>query len=201
MRRVLRSETRLATTLATAPSANSSRALAMSTCSVSTGVPTARTSTSGGHQRQDDVDVVDHQVGDHVDVGGALGEAAHALGLDVARGVDALGQGHDAGVEALQMADLQDDAGGVGQADDLGAFGRVDGDGLLQQHVHAALEERRGDLQMGRGRHDDADGIDLRRSARPAWRRRRQPASSATACARAASTSTTPTSSTSGRRE
>ena len=73
------------------PPANASRALAMSTLGVSTG-------NAGGpdlrHRRfdqgQQDVDVVDHQVQDHVHVGRPAPEAAQAVGLDEQGLVDAL---------------------------------------------------------------------------------------------------------------
>ena len=68
------------------PFANRRRAFAMSTRPVSTGTPTASIdSTSDRHQRQDDVEVVDHQVEHDVDVEAALGKGAQAMHLDEPR--------------------------------------------------------------------------------------------------------------------
>ena len=76
---------RLAVRLAMQPLAKRSRAFAMSTRPVSTGTPTASIdSTSGLHERQHDVEIVNHQVEDDVDVEAALGKRAEAMDLDEA---------------------------------------------------------------------------------------------------------------------
>ena len=67
------------------------------------------------HQPEHDVHVVDHEVHDHVDVGGACLEAAQAVRLDEARVGGVFAQETDGGVEPLQEAGLEDEAAGVGQ--------------------------------------------------------------------------------------
>jgi hypothetical protein len=62
MRRSALRETRLATMVATAPLAKRRRALAMSSCGLATGAPTASTADDlAVDQAQDEIDVVDHQ--------------------------------------------------------------------------------------------------------------------------------------------
>ena len=68
------------------PPANRSRTLAMSIRGVSTGTPTASTLTDRlADERQQQVEVVDHQVEHDVDVEAALGERAEPVHLDEAR--------------------------------------------------------------------------------------------------------------------
>ncbi len=68
------------------PFAKRRRALAMSTRPVSTGTPTASMRLDlGSHERQHDVEVVNHQVEDDVDVEAALGERAEAMDFDEPR--------------------------------------------------------------------------------------------------------------------
>ena len=82
-------ETRLAVMFATAPPANSSRALAMSTERVSSGTPTAAISVDaptdeGLHQ----IDVMDHEVEHDRHVRPARRERRQPVALDEARAVD-----------------------------------------------------------------------------------------------------------------
>ena len=70
------------------PFANRSRALAMSTFGVSTGTPTASTpSTSRADDRQDQIEVVNHQVEDDVDVEAAVRETSPSRCTSMNRGV------------------------------------------------------------------------------------------------------------------
>ena len=90
------------------PLAKRSRALAMSTRPVSTGTPTASIdSTSALHQRQHDVEIVNHQVEDDVDVEAALGKRAEPVHFDEARIGEQRPRGLDRRVEALGVADGQ----------------------------------------------------------------------------------------------
>ena len=73
---------RLAVMLAMQPDAKRSRTLAMSYFGVSTGTPTASIDVDVGlTMRQDDVEIVNHQVEDDVDVEAAIGKRARAGGL------------------------------------------------------------------------------------------------------------------------
>ena len=62
----------------------------------------------GVGEREDDVEVVDHEVEDDVDVERAGGEDAEAVGLEEHGVVEALGDGGDGGVETLEVADGDD---------------------------------------------------------------------------------------------
>ena len=67
----------------------------------------------------------------------------------------------DRGIEALEVADLQDAAAARGDCDQRARLpGRL-GDRLLDQHVHAALEAILRDREVQRRRRGDADRIDL----------------------------------------
>ncbi len=81
----------------------------MSTLGERTGRPTARTSRTGlATKRENDVEVVDHEVEDDVDVERARGEDAEAMGLEEHGLEEVLAGGGDGGVEALEVAGLDD---------------------------------------------------------------------------------------------
>ena len=67
-----------------------------------------------GDEREDDVEVMDHEVEDHVDVEGTRGEDAEPMGLEEHGAVEVGAGGGDGWVEALEVADLDDavEAGG-----------------------------------------------------------------------------------------
>src|SRR4029077_12996988 len=70
-----------------------------------------------GRHTQDYVEVVDHQVEHHVDVGAALGERRQPMAFDEARRLENRTQVHNCGIKAFEMADLEDSATALG--DDL----------------------------------------------------------------------------------
>ena len=115
----------------------------------------------GINQRQDDIDIVDHQVGDHVHVGRAGHERAHAVRLDEARVLDPPGQCHHPGIETLEMTDLQHHTGALGGRDNRDAL--LDGrcNRLFQQHVNPVFEEQPRHREMRCRRDDNAHCIDL----------------------------------------
>ena len=77
---------RLAVTLATQPFSNVSRAFTMSSCPPNTVRPEGvHVAHRAADQRQDQVEVVDHQVEDGPDVGRPAGERAVPLALDQLR--------------------------------------------------------------------------------------------------------------------
>ena len=75
---------------------------------------------------------MDHEVRDHVHIRGPLDKFTHALDLDEAGMIDVLRQGHDAGVEAFQMANLQNGPALIRQIDDALALLPSRRDGFLQ---------------------------------------------------------------------
>ena len=104
--------TREAERLATQPPANVSRAWAQSSFGPMTAAPSAWTlAISSSHEREHDVDVVDHQVEHDADVGRAAGVRAAARGVDVFGLAQMCGAAASEGrVEPLDVADLQHQA-------------------------------------------------------------------------------------------
>ena len=71
-----------------------------------------------------------------------------------------VGERHDGGVEALEMADLEDPAAGPGERDQGVGLVERGGDRLFDQDVQPDLEQAAGDDEMLPGRHRDARGLD-----------------------------------------
>ncbi len=113
----------------------------------------------GGHQALDDVEIVDHQVEDDADVGGAEAEGAEAVTFDEQRLEAHAGDGLEAGVEAFDVADLEASAGGGGRGDEFLCLFHAEGHGLFNQHGEAATKEGEGDGVVVEGGHDDTDGL------------------------------------------
>jgi hypothetical protein len=111
------------------------------------------------HDALHDVDVVDHQVEHHVDVGAALLEWRQPLAFDEARrSQQRLGRDHR-GIEAFQVAHLQHAAVAFGELQQRARLRHRDGDGFFHQHMDAAGEQRAGDLVMQRRRRDHAGDV------------------------------------------
>ena len=101
------------------PEANRSRTLAMSVFGVSTFTPTASMSTTsepdGGQQQ---IEVVNHQVEDHVHVEAAIGKRAEPVDFDEARVGDERQRRRHRRVEPLGVSDGAGDAAARGRLDD-----------------------------------------------------------------------------------
>ena len=156
--------TRLAVRSATQPLAKVSRAWARSSLPPSTAAPNASTVRTGEpHQRQHQIQIVNHQVEHDADVGRAAGEAAAALAGDVLglqRQPLHLFKG---GIEAFDVADLQHGSAPLGGGDQFLGLGEVGGQRLLDQHGDAARQEVGGDGVMGEGGGGDDGGVHQRR--------------------------------------
>ncbi len=110
----------------------------------------------GVGEGEDDVEVVDHEVEDDVDVEGARGEDAEAVGLEEHGLVECGEGGGDGGVEAFEVAD-GDDAGVVlRESDDVIGFGESGGEGFFDEDVDVGGEELLRDVGVVDG--GDADG-------------------------------------------
>ena len=125
----------------------------------------------GADGREQHVEVVDHQVEHDVDVEAALAEAAEAVHLDEAGRLDVRQRGGHRRVEALGVADREHRAVPRRQRDQAVGLLERARHRLLDQHRHAARQERPGQLGVQLGRRGD------RRRRRPAAapRRRRRP--------------------------
>lgn len=105
---------------------------------------------------KDDVEVVDHEIEDDVDVQSARAEDGETVSLEEHGVMGAGGQGCDGGIEALEVAYLDEALVLVAELNELVSLGQGRGDGLFNQDVDAGSEERGGGGEMaGCG---DADG-------------------------------------------
>ena len=117
----------------------------------------------GAGQLQHQIDVVDHQIQHHRHIVGPVGVGAVAPGFehhDLLAGHH-LEQFAEGRVEALDVAHLQQPAGGFGGLDQGGGLLLGGGDRLLDQHVHAGLQGGHADPVMQQGGHSDADCLYL----------------------------------------
>ena len=104
---------------------------------------------------EDDVQIVDHQVKDDIDIEGAGGEDGEAMGLKEHGAAEPGLDGEHGGIEALEMAGLQDAPALFGAGYEVFGFGQARGQRLLDQQVEARGEERGSDgMVMNRGNGD-----------------------------------------------
>ena len=138
---------RLAVMFAMQPFENRSRAFAMSTRPVNTGMPTASiVSTSGGNERQRDVEVVNHQVEHDVDIEAAFGKGAEAVHFDEAWIDENLPRRGHRRVEPLGVTDRERGAAPGSRGNHGVGLGDRPGNRLLDEDGYARLEERQRDL-------------------------------------------------------
>lgn len=102
---------------------------------------------------EDDLDVVDHEVEHHTNVGAAVWVGGKAGDLEKSRVLEARFQGGESRVEALDVADLEDAATGGGKLRHFaGLFGRFR-DGFFHEEVLAGGQQGHRDAVMShRGR-------------------------------------------------
>ena len=103
---------------------------------------------------------MDHQVEHDADVRAARLEWREPVRLDEARRGQLVRDGKDHGIEALEVAHLQNEPLAAGQRDELARLVRRRRDRFLDQHVGAGREEIAGNSVVQRGRRRDADGVD-----------------------------------------
>src|SRR6056297_2905822 len=107
---------------------------------------------------RDPVEVVQHQVLDHVDVQPALSAGRRSLDLDSTNPAHAPGGLPPGPVVPLDVADLQDPSEPSRLLDQLLPFRHRGGERLLDEQIESVREQCARDLPMGPGRHrDDPD--------------------------------------------
>jgi hypothetical protein len=116
---------------------------------------------AGLGELEDDVEVVNHEVEDDVDVESAGAEEAETVGLEEHGAVDERGEGSDGGVEAFEVADLDEAVVEAAEADELVGLLECGGDGFLDEDVDAGLDEGGGGLEVSGGRHADGGGVEV----------------------------------------
>lgn len=102
---------------------------------------------------------MDHEIEDHVDIEGAGGKDAKAVGLEEHGLIEVRQEGLHSRIESLEMADLNDEVSGGGLSNELIGFGDGAGDGLFDQDMQAGLECRGADVGMETGGRADGDGL------------------------------------------
>jgi len=112
-------------------------------------------------QRHNDIDIVDHQIGDHIDIGCARNEGTDTGHLEETRVFDALGQGHYPTIETFEMPDLEHDAGLFGVLDQRQGLFVTRRERFFHEHMNAGIKKGSGHPQVQGGGHDDTDRINL----------------------------------------
>ena len=111
------------------------------------------------HKREDDVEVVDHQIEHNPDVHAPCREGREPMRLDETRRLRGLLQIVVHWVKAFDMTNLQHTVVPLGQAHQLGRLVEVVGHRLFDQQVFALLQQRLGQAMMRGRRCDYAQGI------------------------------------------
>ena len=112
------------------------------------------------HQLQHQIEIVNHQVQDHRDVGAARLERGETFGLQKPGLVEIGGGGAHRPVESLHVTHLETAPALARRVHQLlGARQRVR-QRLLDQRVEAALQHHLPDANVGRRRHDHGDRLD-----------------------------------------
>ena len=110
---------------------------------------------------ENDVEVVDHKVEHDVDIETAWGKNTHAVDLEEERQACDLLHRLDDGVEAFEMADLENAAVLAGGRDQrVGGF-EIEGDGLFDEQIDARFEKVESHGRMVRGGNGNDGGIHL----------------------------------------
>jgi hypothetical protein len=112
-----------------------------------------------GNEGEDDVEVVDHEVENHVDIEGAGREDAEAMRLKEHGAGEARLDGEDGGVEALEMAGLENAVFFFGPADEVVGLSKAGGEGFFDEQVEAGLEQGGGDGVVMDGGYGHAGGL------------------------------------------
>jgi hypothetical protein len=102
---------------------------------------------------------MDHEVEDDADVGAAVGVGGEAVGFDEA-GLS--GDGFEVmedGVEAFDVADLEDEMAFAGDPDQFRGLVGVVGHRFFDEHMAILEEEGAGEFEVGGGGGDDAEGV------------------------------------------
>jgi len=110
---------------------------------------------------QNDFQVVNHQIEDDADVGAAVRIGREPVGLDESRIRQAFFQRAQDRIEALDVADLEDEATRRGQFRQLAGMRGVIRDRFFHEQMFAAREQLPRNFEMRAGRRGDRRGIDL----------------------------------------
>ena len=130
-------------------------------------------------QLLDQVDVVDHQVEHHVDVGAALLEGREPVRFDEQGPVEHVGERQQRGIEALEMADLEDPLARRRRARSArSASARLAAIGFSTSTCRPPSSRRLATAKCAAGRHRDARGLGKARQVARIGQRRERPGAS-----------------------
>ena len=96
----------------------------------------------GWHDRQHDIEVMNHQIEDDVDVEAAIGKRTQPMHFDETRMIEQRAHGGDGRVVALGVPDAEDGTRCARRIDHRLCLTGISRERLLHQHADAALQER-----------------------------------------------------------
>jgi hypothetical protein len=104
---------------------------------------------------------VNHEVEDHVDVKRARREDGEPVRLKEHGPPDFCFDGEDGGIEALEMAGLQDALTFLSAVDEIVGFRKAGGEWLFNQEIESGVEQSRGHGVMMHGGHGDSCSVEV----------------------------------------
>ena len=112
-------------------------------------------------QREQDIQIVNHHVVDHIDVEAARRKNAEAVNFEKHRARNDRLHRDDRGIEAFHVANLQDASGAFGGGDQSVGLVERGGHGLFDEHIDASFEKAAADAGVIFRGNGDADGVEL----------------------------------------
>jgi hypothetical protein len=104
---------------------------------------------------------VNHEVEDHVHIERARREDGEPVGLKEHGPLEVRLHSENGGIEAFQVADLQDSVLQFGAANQVVRFVQAGGDRFFNQDVQAGIEELCCDGMVLHGWHGDGNGVEF----------------------------------------
>ena len=114
-----------------------------------------------------DVQIVNHQIEHDIDVERTRGEFPDAMDFEVDGIAHVWTQGYERGIEAFEMADLEQRASLLRGSNHSIGFSQRWRDRLFDQHVNPRFQQSAGDLAMRFRRNRETDGIDAANQIAP----------------------------------
>jgi hypothetical protein len=111
------------------------------------------------HEREEYVEVMDHDIVDYVNIETAGRENSHAMDFEKHRLGDNLLDGYNGGIEAFDLPDLENAAEAFCGCDQLVGFVKGGGDRFFDEHVVSRFEKLTPDSRVLFRRHGKTHGI------------------------------------------
>jgi hypothetical protein len=113
------------------------------------------------HHAQDNIEVVNHEIEDHINVERARGEDAETMGLKEHGAMEEGQSGEHGWIEAFEVADLQNAVALSGQPDKRRSFAERGGDGLFEENIDIRIEQCGRYLEVSRRRNADRGSVKM----------------------------------------